>query len=95
MVCATCQKKLDTHPCHVKGSTNTIASGRRKLNENKMLSKSKKWTPYASSCKICKKGLDQGYKYCQKCAYAKALCSMCGKQIMESSELKRYKQSTA
>lgn len=95
MVCGTCEKKLVKNPCHVKGTNHSVASGSRKLNENKILSKSKKWTPYGSGCKLCKKSIDDGYKYCQKCAYAKALCAMCGKQIMSKDELKRYKQTAA
>jgi len=77
------------------GSSNTIESGGRKLNENKMLSKAKRWKPYDSACKVCKSSLPENYKYCQKCAYARGMCAMCGKQILSTKDLKSYKQSTA
>lgn len=99
MVCDKCEKKLSKHPCQdtwKSGSRNTIESGGRKLNENKVLSTSKRWKPYGAACKLCKSSVQDGsYKYCQKCAYAKALCAMCGKQMIDTKELKRYKQSTA
>lgn len=46
MVCAKCEKKLAKVACPDKwkeGSSNTIESGGRKINENKLLSKSKRW----------------------------------------------------
>lgn len=33
-----------------------------------------------------------GHHYCQACAYKKAICSMCGKKLLET---KNYKQSSA
>lgn len=33
----------------------------------------------------------QDGKYCHACAYAKGLCAMCGKQILDN--VKTYKQS--
>lgn len=98
MVCSKCEKKLAKGPCMEKwktGSRNTIESGGKKINENKMLSKAKRWQPYSAKCKICKDSLPENYSYCQKCAYAKALCAMCGKQILSTKDLKAYKQSTA
>ena len=55
MVCPTCEKKLRTVACPDKwkeGSANTVESGGRKLNENKLLNKTKKcaWsTPPANA----------------------------------------------
>jgi hypothetical protein len=46
MVCAKCEKKLSKVACPDKwkeGSSNTVESGGRKINENKLLSKSKRW----------------------------------------------------
>ena len=34
----------------------------------------------------------QEAKYCQGCAYAKGICAMCGKKILDT---KNYKQSTS
>ena len=45
MVCAKCEKKLTKVACPEKwkeGSSNTVAAGGRKLNENKLLDKSKR-----------------------------------------------------
>ena len=41
---------------------------------------------------MCKLSVSQDYQYCQKCAYHKGLCAMCGKQILDTS---KYKQSAA
>lgn len=56
------------------------------INENKALSKNKRWTPYGkpgaqAKCQVCKSALHQEGIYCHTCAYQKGLCSMCGKQV--------------
>lgn len=61
---------------------------RAQINENKALSKAKRWTPYGkpgagSQCKVCRSTLHQEGIYCQACAYQKGLCAMCGKQVRE------------
>lgn len=95
MVCDKCQKKLGKVICPDKwkeGASNTMESGGRKVNENKLLSKSKRYQPYGNAkCKICKSNLHQEGMYCQTCAYTKGLCTMCGKQILD---VKSYKQTT-
>ncbi|CAI5986158.1 unnamed protein product [Closterium sp. NIES-64] len=77
-----------------EGASNTTESGGRKINENKLLSKKKRYTPYASSasfkCIICKQQLHQEGKYCHLCSYKKGVCAMCGKQVLDTS---MYKQS--
>jgi len=93
MVCGKCEKKLSKVACPDKwkdGSNNTNETG-RKLNENKMLSTKKRWAPYSKQCTVCKASLQPEYSYCQKCAYVKGLCAMCGKQVLDT---KGYKQST-
>lgn len=95
MVCDKCQKKLAKVAAPDKwkdGANNTIESGGRKIKENKMLSKKKQWAPYSAKCTICKSSLPQDYTYCQKCAYARGVCAMCGKQVLDT---KGYKQSAA
>ena len=95
MVCTKCEKKLAKGACPDKwkeGSTNTIGAG-RKLNENKMLSKAKRWAPYSAKCTGCKASLQPGYTFCQKCAYSKGICAMCGGMVMDLKG-KGYKQST-
>lgn len=99
MVCEKCEKKLAKVACPDKwkeGASNTMESGGRKVNENKLLSKKQRWSPYAKAgaaqakCQVCKSVLHQDGIYCHGCAYTKGLCAMCGKQILD---VKNYKQS--
>ncbi|XP_053462122.1 cysteine-rich PDZ-binding protein-like, partial [Nycticebus coucang] len=85
------------------GARNTTESGGRKLNENKALtSKKARFDPYGknkfsggacgsfSTCKICKTSVHQpGSHYCQGCAYKKAICSMCGKKVLDTKNFKQ------
>ena len=51
---------------------------------------SRGFDPLASKCRICKSAnVQKGYYYCQKCAYSKGICAMCGKKILDTS---MYKQ---
>jgi len=97
MVCPDCEKKKTAVICPdvwKDGARNTLESGGRKINENKLLTKSKiKATPYGKTgdkCIECKKNIYTG-KFCQTCAYRKGVCNMCGKKIMDT---KGYRQST-
>ena len=74
------------------GARNTAESGGRKVNENKLLTKNKRFTPLGlTSCRLCKGKLhDQGL-YCQTCAYKRGICSMCGKKVLD--DVGQYKQS--
>ena len=55
-----------------------FATACRKLNENKLITKKKKWVPVNSKCKLCKSNLHQEAKYCQPCAYQKGeSCACC------------------
>eukprot|EP00270_Netrium_digitus_P014402 TRINITY_DN4885_c0_g1_i1.p2 TRINITY_DN4885_c0_g1~~TRINITY_DN4885_c0_g1_i1.p2 ORF type:complete len:101 (-),score=30.49 TRINITY_DN4885_c0_g1_i1:187-489(-) len=98
MVCDKCEKKLTKVIVPDKwkeGASNTTESGGRKLNENKLLSKKKRWAPYMASasalkCLICRQQVHQEAKYCHSCAYKKGVCAMCGKQVLDTS---MYKQS--
>ncbi|KAI7902534.1 cysteine-rich PDZ-binding protein [Cokeromyces recurvatus] len=98
MVCKKCEKKLTALAAPDKwkeGSKNAVVgSSGRKLNQNKLLSKSAKsrYTPLGNNCKLCKARVHQEKAhYCQDCAYKKGICAMCGKQILNTSS---YKQST-
>uniref|UniRef100_A0A0D3GX41 Cysteine-rich PDZ-binding protein n=1 Tax=Oryza barthii TaxID=65489 RepID=A0A0D3GX41_9ORYZ len=75
MVCAKCEKKLGKVIVPDKwkeGASNTNESGGRKINENKLLSKKNRWTPYGNTkCVICKQQVHQDAKYCHTCAYSK------------------------
>ncbi|KAK9268098.1 hypothetical protein L1049_010537 [Liquidambar formosana] len=55
-----------------EGASNTTEGGGRKINENKLLSKKNRWTPYGTTkCIICKQQVHQDGKYCHTCAYTK------------------------
>ncbi|KAJ7967643.1 cysteine-rich PDZ-binding protein [Quillaja saponaria] len=95
MVCEKCEKKLTKVIVPDKwkaGASNTTEGGGRKINENKLLSKKNRWTPYGNTkCMICKQQVHQEAKYCHTCAYTKGVCAMCGKQVLDT---KLYKQSS-
>nr|VDD29608.1 unnamed protein product [Brassica oleracea] len=96
MVCDKCEKKLSKVIVPDKwkdGARNVTEGGGRKINENKLLSKKNRWTPYGTAttkCMICKQQVHQDGKYCHTCAYSKGVCAMCGKQVLDT---KMYKQS--
>ncbi|KAK6149793.1 hypothetical protein DH2020_017318 [Rehmannia glutinosa] len=94
MVCEKCEKKLTKVIVPDKwkeGASNTTEGGGRKINENKLLSKKNRWTPYGQTkCIICKQQVHQDGKYCHTCAYSKGVCAMCGKQVLDTQF---YKQS--
>lgn len=106
MVCEKCEKKLSTlvtADTWKAGAKNTLESGGRQLNENKLLTSSSKarlasGTADSSKaqfrdCRICKAKCHQvGSYYCQHCAYKKAICSMCGIKIAST---KSHNQSSA
>ncbi|KAJ6925573.1 hypothetical protein NC651_010079 [Populus alba x Populus x berolinensis] len=75
MVCEKCEKKLSKVIVPDKwkeGASNTTEGGGRKINENKLLSKKKRWSPYGNTkCMICKQQVHQDGKYCHTCAYSK------------------------
>ncbi|CAG7949760.1 unnamed protein product [Penicillium salamii] len=39
------------------------------------------YAAYASSCDNCKVKTEQGKKFCQRCAYQRNACAMCGKNL--------------
>ncbi|KAI9272450.1 PDZ-binding protein [Sporodiniella umbellata] len=94
MVCKKCEKKLTGLAAPDKwkeGSNNAKAgSSGRKINQNKLLSKSAKagrFNPLESKCKLCKNRVHQDKAhYCQDCSYKKGICAMCGKQVLDTSK---------
>mmetsp|Transcript_9089 Transcript_9089/g.8012 ORF Transcript_9089/g.8012 Transcript_9089/m.8012 type:complete len:100 (+) Transcript_9089:36-335(+) len=97
MVCDKCEKKLDkiVTPDAWKDGARNITKGKdggRSIGGNSMLAKKKSYSydPLAAKCKNCKCNLNGKSIYCQSCAYAKGICSMCGVKILET---KFYKQS--
>ncbi|PLN81244.1 microtubule-associated protein CRIPT-domain-containing protein [Aspergillus taichungensis] len=61
--------------------------GNTGIGKNKLLSSKAKnpYAAYASSCSQCKTKTEQGRKYCQRCAYQKNACPMCGKSLAEKA----------
>ncbi|KAL1961164.1 hypothetical protein VTO42DRAFT_3109 [Malbranchea cinnamomea] len=57
--------------------------GNTGISKNKLLSSKAKnpYAAYSSSCEACKAKTEAGRKYCQKCAYQKNSCAMCGKSL--------------
>ncbi|KAI8048852.1 PDZ-binding protein [Syncephalis plumigaleata] len=95
MVCKKCEKKLGSIACPEvwKEGSRTAKGKDRKLNENKLLTKTKnRLTPYENKCRLCKSRVHQDKAhYCQGCAYKKGICAMCGVRILDVSG---YKQSS-
>ncbi|PYI04358.1 cript family protein [Aspergillus sclerotiicarbonarius CBS 121057] len=57
------------------------------VGKSKLLSSKAKnpYAAYSSSCEVCKTKTEQGRKYCQRCAYQKNACPMCGKGLTGSA----------
>lgn len=94
MVCSKCESKLAklAAPDPFKdGSRNSVIGGGRDggrpINENKALTSAKRARTdgYGSACSVCKSSLHQHGLFCNKCAYAKGVCSMCGIQILDTT----------
>ncbi|KAG8980819.1 hypothetical protein FRB90_007461, partial [Tulasnella sp. 427] len=87
MVCKKCEKKLSK--LAAPDPFTASSSSNRKIGENKLLTRpgaSSKSKPYDRKCKDCKQTVSQNSaKYCHGCAYKKGLCSMCGKQILDTT----------
>ncbi|KAL1409944.1 hypothetical protein Q8F55_003943 [Vanrija albida] len=107
MVCKKCEKKtsgvatLDTF----KTAAGSSSTGVRKIGENKLLTararaapyakpgqSRSKTNPYGNKCIDCKQQVHQNNATrCQKCAYKKGLCAICGNIVLDTS---RYKQTS-
>ncbi|KAJ2934781.1 hypothetical protein H1R20_g2300, partial [Candolleomyces eurysporus] len=94
MVCKKCENKLSkvAAPDPFTSTSTSIKEGSRKVGENKLLSRpggskqKNRFQPYQNKCKDCKQPCTQNRaKYCHGCAYRKGLCSICGKQILDTS----------
>ncbi|KAI8069408.1 PDZ-binding protein [Gongronella butleri] len=92
MVCKKCEKKLTSLavPDKWKDGANNVKAGEagRKINQNKLVSKSKqRLKPYDSNCRICKsKVIQQKAHYCQNCSHQKGICAMCGKKLDDKNK---------
>ncbi|ORX40681.1 hypothetical protein BD324DRAFT_611766 [Kockovaella imperatae] len=107
MVCKKCEKKTSTlaAPDPFQPSSSTRKIGENKLLTARAraspyakpggagagISKGKINT-YGNKCIDCKQSVQQNYATrCQKCAYKKGLCAICGNIVLDTS---RYKQTT-
>ncbi|KAE8349977.1 PDZ-binding protein [Aspergillus coremiiformis] len=61
--------------------------GNTGVGKSKLLSSKAKnpYAAYSSACELCKTKTEQGKKYCQRCAYQKNACPMCGKSLAGKS----------
>jgi hypothetical protein len=92
MVCEKCEKKLAkviTPDVWKDGARNVTGGkdGGRKVGVNMILLKKhdkKYYDPFGSKCSDCKCKVEKDTKYCNKCAYAKGLCKMCGTKIIST-----------
>ncbi|KAL3929953.1 MAG: hypothetical protein SGPRY_001739 [Prymnesium sp.] len=90
MVCDDCKSKLSslaTNDPFKGGSSGGPASSRQASNT--LLRKGVRSNPYGNHCKVCKQRCQvQGAMYCTICAYAKGICAICGKQVLDISMYK-------
>ncbi|KAF8315342.1 hypothetical protein DL93DRAFT_2057198 [Clavulina sp. PMI_390] len=90
MVCTKCEKKLSklAAPDPFKPSSSTRTIGENKLSlasAGRAGTSTKRFSPYGKTCKDCKSPTTQnGAKYCHGCAFKKGICSICGKQILDT-----------
>lgn len=97
MVCSKCEKKQKEGTIITPETWKAGSKQEKKVNENKLLSAMKtkgktKFEPYAKNCKLCDSKLHQkGLNYCQKCAYKKGICGMCGISVVDTT---KYNQRT-
>ncbi|PNS18291.1 hypothetical protein CAC42_7660 [Sphaceloma murrayae] len=65
-----------------KGSSSSTL-GQNGVGKSKLLSKAAKnpYATYASNCGGCSRQVESGRKYCQRCAYGKQVCAVCGKKL--------------
>ncbi|KAG8693295.1 hypothetical protein FRC08_009211 [Ceratobasidium sp. 394] len=91
MVCQKCTKKLSKVAAPDPFAP---SSSSRTIGENKLLTgrkvggsgASKRYQPYQGKCKDCKSSVTQNHaKYCHGCAYKKGICSICGKQVLDTT----------
>ncbi|PLB37028.1 cysteine-rich PDZ-binding protein [Aspergillus candidus] len=93
---ATPDVKRRSEMYYGSSSTNTGSNDKTKgkatlgstgIGKNKLLSAKAKnpYAAYASSCSQCKTKTEQGRKFCQRCAYQKNACPMCGKSLAEKA----------
>ncbi|OJD16163.1 hypothetical protein AJ78_03652 [Emergomyces pasteurianus Ep9510] len=66
-----------------KSKSSSVTLGNSGISKNKLLSSKAKnpYSAYSSACESCKTKTEQGRKFCQRCAYRKNSCAMCGKNL--------------
>ena len=101
MVCDDCKSRLstlaapdpfkrnDARALSTDGQATSTAGPSRNVAANTLLRKGIRSNPYMNCCKICKMKVQQNdAQYCTICAYAKGLCAICGKQVLDTSMYK-------
>ncbi|KAE8400947.1 PDZ-binding protein, partial [Aspergillus pseudonomiae] len=71
-----------------EGSKSKPTLGNTGIGKSKLLSSKAKnpYAAYSSACESCKTKTEQGRKFCQRCAYKKNACPMCGKSMAGTSK---------
>jgi hypothetical protein len=89
MVCDDCKTKLSVLSAPDPWKSSSSGGSSRLIDENKALRKGARANPYGNCCKICKMKVQQNNAtYCTMCAYAKGICAICGKQVLDTSMYK-------
>ncbi|KAJ5894729.1 hypothetical protein N7495_006420 [Penicillium taxi] len=75
-------------PSGASAAAGKATLGSTGIGKSKLLGAKAKnpFAAYASSCETCKTKTDKGKKYCQRCAYQKNACAMCGKNLTKSTK---------
>mmetsp|Transcript_34177 Transcript_34177/g.59773 ORF Transcript_34177/g.59773 Transcript_34177/m.59773 type:complete len:82 (+) Transcript_34177:1472-1717(+) len=79
MVCDRCEAKL-TEESKSKGSSNMLLVSRKRSRVE----------PVRRNCRLCEKSIQGLYHFCNKCAYTRGVCTMCGRKVLDT---RFYKQS--
>jgi len=90
MVCEKCKAKLsplNTAAVWKEGATNTIeAGGTRAKNTLLYHKRAKRDEPVGRRCGICQSPLAfPAATYCHDCAFKKGICSICGRQVLDTT----------
>ncbi|KAF2836690.1 hypothetical protein M501DRAFT_979141 [Patellaria atrata CBS 101060] len=79
------KKKTDSYTLPSAGKGPTL--GTTGVSKSKLLTKPAKnpLLQISSNCDGCKTRTTQGHKFCQRCAYSKNACTICGKNMSKAS----------
>lgn len=79
MVCDRCEAKLTEEPKR-KGPSNMLLVARKRHRVD----------PIGRNCRLCEKSVQGMYHFCNKCAYTRGVCAICGRKVLDT---RFYKQT--